>query len=105
MVLEKNYIGSGSTGRCGGGIRQQWTTEDNIRLAQESVAMYENMSADLGYQVFFRQGGYLMITESEDDLPALREAVALQNRMTVAQYSQTDLAYAPPFGPTWILNC
>jgi len=28
-------------------------------------------------------------------------AVALQNRMTVARYSQTDLAYAPPFGPTW----
>jgi NADPH-dependent 2,4-dienoyl-CoA reductase/sulfur reductase-like enzyme len=28
-------------------------------------------------------------------------AVALHNRMTVTQYSQTDLAYAPPFGPTW----
>ncbi len=28
-------------------------------------------------------------------------AVALHNRMTVARYSQTDLAYAPPFGPTW----
>lgn len=28
-------------------------------------------------------------------------AVALHNRMTVAAFSQTDLAYAPPFGPTW----
>ncbi|MBT8369766.1 MAG: pyridine nucleotide-disulfide oxidoreductase, partial [Deltaproteobacteria bacterium] len=28
-------------------------------------------------------------------------AVALHNRMTVEQYCQTDLAYAPPFGPTW----
>jgi NADPH-dependent 2,4-dienoyl-CoA reductase/sulfur reductase-like enzyme len=28
-------------------------------------------------------------------------AVALHNRMTVQQYSQTDLSYAPPFGPTW----
>ena len=28
-------------------------------------------------------------------------AVALHSRMTVAQYCQTDLAYAPPFGPTW----
>jgi NADPH-dependent 2,4-dienoyl-CoA reductase/sulfur reductase-like enzyme len=28
-------------------------------------------------------------------------SVALHSRMTVAQYSQTDLAYAPPFGPTW----
>ena len=28
-------------------------------------------------------------------------AVALHNRMTVTQFSQCDLAYAPPFGPTW----
>ena len=28
-------------------------------------------------------------------------AVALHNLMTVEQFSQTDLAYAPPFGPVW----
>jgi NADPH-dependent 2,4-dienoyl-CoA reductase/sulfur reductase-like enzyme len=28
-------------------------------------------------------------------------AVALHARMTVEQYCQADLAYAPPFGPTW----
>jgi CoA-dependent NAD(P)H sulfur oxidoreductase len=28
-------------------------------------------------------------------------AVALHNQMTVETYCQTDLAYAPPFGPTW----
>jgi NADPH-dependent 2,4-dienoyl-CoA reductase/sulfur reductase-like enzyme len=28
-------------------------------------------------------------------------AVALHGRMTVAEFSQSDLAYAPPFGPTW----
>jgi NADPH-dependent 2,4-dienoyl-CoA reductase/sulfur reductase-like enzyme len=28
-------------------------------------------------------------------------AVALHAHMTVEQYSQADLAYAPPFGPTW----
>jgi NADPH-dependent 2,4-dienoyl-CoA reductase/sulfur reductase-like enzyme len=28
-------------------------------------------------------------------------AVALHNQMTVEDYCQTDLAYAPPFGPTW----
>ena len=28
-------------------------------------------------------------------------AVALHNQMTVEQFSQSDLAYAPPFGPTW----
>jgi NADPH-dependent 2,4-dienoyl-CoA reductase/sulfur reductase-like enzyme len=28
-------------------------------------------------------------------------AVALHARMTVEEFSQTDLAYAPPFGPSW----
>ena len=28
-------------------------------------------------------------------------AVALHNRMTVEAFSQTDLSYAPPFGPVW----
>ncbi len=28
-------------------------------------------------------------------------AVALHSQMTVEQFSQTDLAYAPPFGPVW----
>ncbi len=28
-------------------------------------------------------------------------AVALHSQMTVDQFSQTDLAYAPPFGPVW----
>ncbi|MCD4677698.1 MAG: FAD-dependent oxidoreductase [Desulfobacula sp.] len=28
-------------------------------------------------------------------------AVALHNKMTVEDFSQTDLAYAPPFGPVW----
>ncbi len=28
-------------------------------------------------------------------------AVALHARMTIETFSQTDLAYAPPFGPTW----
>jgi len=28
-------------------------------------------------------------------------AVALHSQMSVAQFSQTDLAYAPPFGPVW----
>ncbi len=83
VVVEKSYLGSGSTGRCGGGIRQQWTTEENIRLAQESVTAYERLAAELGIQTFFRQGGYLMVTENEEDLPALREAVALQNRCDV----------------------
>ena len=83
VVLEKGYIGSGSTGRCGGGIRQLWTTAENIKLAQENTRIYKRLSAELGYQPFFRQGGYLMLTENENDRPILQEAVTLQNKCEV----------------------
>jgi len=83
VILEKSYLASGSTGRCGGGIRQQWTTVENIRLAQEGVELYENLASELGYNTFFRQGGYLMITESEDDIPTLKKAVELQRSCNV----------------------
>ena len=83
VVVEAGYLGVGATGRCGGGIRQQWTTEANVRLAQESVAIYEDLSAELGYQTFFRQGGYLMLTANPEDRAALQQAVALQNRCNV----------------------
>lgn len=37
VLLEKNYIASGATGRCGAGVRQQWGTEMNCLLAMESI--------------------------------------------------------------------
>ena len=46
----------------------------------------------LGAQIVGKEGAALRINGP---------AVALHNRMTVADYGQTDLAYAPPFGPTW----
>ena len=33
VLCEKHYFGSGATGRCGAGIRQQWSTKENAELA------------------------------------------------------------------------
>lgn len=46
----------------------------------------------LGMQIVGREGAAHRINAA---------AVALHAGMTVAQYTQSDLAYAPPFGPTW----
>ena len=83
VVLEKGYPGCGATGRCGGGIRQQWGLEENIVLAHESVKIFENLSAELGFNIFFRQGGYLMLLYDESELALVRRTIPLQNSLGV----------------------
>src|SRR5215210_4892177 len=41
VVLERDQIGRGATADAAGGVRQQFSTETNIRLAQESVRVWE----------------------------------------------------------------
>ena len=63
-----------------------------------NTAIYVNMIGDkksgrlLGVQMVGTEGVAHRINAP---------AVALHNQMTVQSYSQTDLSYAPPFGPTW----
>ncbi len=80
-VLERHYLASGSTGRCGGGFRQQWSTEPNTRLAMASVKRLEGIEAELGYQTEFFQGGYLIVAHSDEEEAQFRKNVAMQQRL------------------------
>ena len=79
VVLEKGYLGVGSTGRCGAGIRQQWGLEENIVLARDSIRIFEQLSAELGFNTFFRQGGYLMLITTEREQALVKKTIPLQN--------------------------
>jgi sarcosine oxidase subunit beta len=83
VVFEKGYIGSGSTGRCGAGVRQQWGMEENIILARESVKIFERLSDELGFNVMFRQGGYLMLIYDQHEHELVSKTIPLQNRLGV----------------------
>lgn len=83
VILEKGYLASGASGRNGGGIRQQWSTEVNIRLMQESVAICKDFAKDLGVNIWFRQGGYLFLSRSPRETERLERNVRLQNRCGV----------------------
>lgn len=86
VVLEKNTIGSGSTGKCPGGIRQQFSTEINIKLSMESVKFFEGFEAETGYPADFRQNGYLILATSPEEIEAFRQNVALQSKLGVKVY-------------------
>ncbi len=80
IVLEKKFLCYGASGRCGGGIRQQFTTEANIKLAMESVRIFEQLSEELETDIEHEQGGYLIITY-EDEVEQFKENVDLQNKL------------------------
>ena len=73
VLCDRGTIASGSTSRAMGGVRQQFSTAEEVRLAQESIAFF----AELG-PPFFHQVGYLFVATSEDGLAALEERRALQ---------------------------
>src|SRR5512136_2109050 len=68
VVVEKKYLSSGATGACGAGIRQQWSTRENALLAIKSVKMFEQLSRQLGQDIEFRQGGYLIAVHDDKEM-------------------------------------
>ena len=83
VLVEQKRYSYGSTGRCGGGIRQQWTTEENIKLAKASVERFEGMNEELGVDIGLIQGGYLIPAFTEDEVKTYKNNMTLQNSLGV----------------------
>lgn len=85
IVIEKNFLTSGSTGRCGAGIRMQWGTEMNCRLSKYSIEFYEKANEELEYEydIEFKQGGYLIVASTEKEEKQFIKNVELQNRLGI----------------------
>jgi sarcosine oxidase subunit beta len=79
-VLDKGYLCGGASGRNGGGVRAQWSSEANVRLMLESIRMCREFAAKMKINVWFRQGGYLFLARSEEIRKKLEASVELQNR-------------------------
>lgn len=85
VLLEKSYLGSGATGRCGAGIRQQWGTEMNCKLARASMDIFENMEERLkvDQDIGLKQQGYLLLAYSEKEMAQFRKNIELQNSLDI----------------------
>jgi sarcosine oxidase, subunit beta len=78
-VVERSYLCSGASGRNGGGIRAQWSSETNVRLMRESIRICEEFAAELKINVWLRQGGYLFVVRDEARRKAMEASVRVQN--------------------------
>jgi sarcosine oxidase, subunit beta len=83
-VLDKSYLCGGASGRNGGGIRAQWSSEANVRLMQESIRMCRDFASEFKINVWLRQGGYLFLARSEERRRALEESSTLQRECGLA---------------------
>ncbi len=78
-VLDRGYLCGGASGRNGGGVRAQWSSERNIVLMLESLRMCRDFAAKMKINVWFRQGGYLFLARSPEAREKLEKSVSLQN--------------------------
>jgi sarcosine oxidase subunit beta len=78
VLCEKSYLCSGATGRCGAGIRQQWSTRENTELAIKSIKIFERLEKELGQEIGLRQGGYLVIVHDKKEMIQAEQNLKMQ---------------------------
>jgi sarcosine oxidase subunit beta len=85
VLVEKGYLSSGATGRCGAGVRAQWGTVMNCILARDSIKFFENINEELGYEgdCEFKQGGYLLLATTEKEVEQFKKNISLQNSLGI----------------------
>jgi len=71
-VLERGYIGSGGSGRNTAIIRSNYLTPEGILFYDESVKLYEDLAAELDFNVMFSQRGHLTLAHTDASLRTMR---------------------------------
>ena len=85
LLIERRYITAGATGRCGAGIRQQWGSELNARIALESTNIFEHLEEYTGYEgnCELHQGGYLLVAYTEKEWNQFKKNLEVQHRLGI----------------------
>ncbi|MBS4015563.1 MAG: FAD-binding oxidoreductase [Candidatus Latescibacteria bacterium] len=83
LILEKQFPCAGSTGRCIGGIRQQYTHPLSINVMLESVRIFSVLKNEFGKEVEWYSGGYLFLAHSEDKKQTYLQAIDIQKQYQI----------------------
>lgn len=79
VLLEREQLGSGSTCRAAGGVRAQFSDALNIEIAQRSLRAFRDFARRPGWEIDFKQVGYLFVLSNEQDVAEFERNVQLQN--------------------------
>ena len=102
VLLERETLGSQSTGKCAGGVRQQFSIEANVRLQRMSVRMLEAFEEETGHAADFRQIGYLFVFTQPQDVEDFRRNMEMWHRVGLTEARWVDPAEAALMVP--VLN-
>ena len=83
VLFERGQLGEGSTGRCVGGIRTQFSTEINIRFSLESLKTFDQFKEEFGIDPEFRRTGYLFLATEERESKVFKENIELQMKFGI----------------------
>jgi sarcosine oxidase, subunit beta len=83
VLLERDSLGAGSSGKSAGGFRLQFADELNVRIALRSIAELEHFEERFAVDIGLVQAGYLFLLDSHEDLDLFRSALALQASLGV----------------------
>jgi len=83
VLFEKGQLGEGSTSRCVGGIRTQFSTEINIRFSLESLKTFGQFEEEFGVNPEFRRIGYLFLGTSDWEIEAFKKSIRLQMKFGI----------------------
>jgi glycine/D-amino acid oxidase-like deaminating enzyme len=83
VLLERNQLGSGSSGRAAGGVRAQFSDAINVALAQRSLSAFADFGRRPGFEIDLHQVGYLFVLTREEDIPVFERSVAIQRELGV----------------------
>src|SRR3954453_4877152 len=78
VLCDTGEVASGATGKAMGGVRQQFSTEAEVRLAQSSIDFFRRLGPPFFYPV-----GYLFLAPTEEGVARLRARAELQRRLGV----------------------
>jgi len=93
-VVERDAIGSGSTPRAGGGIREQFTTPESIGLSRKSIKVWSEFEASFDVNLEYRRPGYLYLARDEETAQNIRETVELHDEYDIPSEYITPQAAA-----------